>query len=271
MQSSHNSFEEIYAVCNLSIVPVRTEPNDKAEMCTQLLFGESFIISKFTEDGKWAYIQNLTDDYFGWIDAKQYKSVSKEYVETLHKNPTPVSKGLFGIMKGHRKIFPVLMGSLLPMYNNGQVRIDDEIYVFEGEYTYPAKGTPSDIEKTAKFYLFSPYLWGGKTHYGIDCSGLVQQVFMFNGYKLPRDSSKQEEMGMAITFGMHKKGDLAFFHNVTGRVIHVGIVLDHDLIIHASGEVRIDKLDEVGIYNLDKKQYSHKLHSLKRVLSTDFL
>ena len=250
----------------MSVVPVRTEPSDKAEIGTQLLFGDSFSIIKKSEDGKWAYIQIYYDEYFGWIDSKQFKEVTKEYFDTYNNNPVAMTKGLMGLMKGERSFFPVMMGSTLPFYNNGIVRIADEKYEYEGEYFYPQQLSSKAIENTARFYLSSPYLWGGKCHFGIDCSGFTQQVYKLNGYKLPRDSYKQAEVGETISFGDHALADLAYFHNVNGKIIHVGIVLPEGLIIHASGEVRIDILDSVGIFNVDRKVYSHKLALIKRII-----
>ncbi|MCU0430727.1 MAG: C40 family peptidase [Cytophagaceae bacterium] len=250
----------------MSVIPVRYEASDKAEICTQLLFGDLITVNKISEDGKWAYIQQAQDEYLGWIDAKQYKEIPKEQYYTCLQQPMPISRGLFGLIKGQRKFFPILMGSTLPMYHAGVIRIGEEQFEFEGEHMYPQLGNAKSVENYARNFLGAPYLWGGKSHFGIDCSGLVQQVFKLNNIKLPRDSYKQAEVGQTVTYGAHQAGDLAFFQNVNGRIIHVGIVLPGDQIIHASGEVRIDLLDEVGIFHTEKKIYTHKLSLLKRVL-----
>lgn len=257
---------EIYGICHLSVVPVRTEANDKAEIGTQLLFGDLITVNKISEDGKWAYIQIAQDEYLGWIDSKQFKEISKEHYYTCLQQPMPVSKGLFGLIKGSRKFFPVLMGSTLPMFHAGVIKIAEDTYEFEGEHMYPQMGTPRQIENTARQFLGAPYLWGGKSHFGIDCSGLVQQVYKINNIKLPRDSYKQAEVGETVAFDQHVAGDLAFFQNVNGRIIHVGIIIPGNQILHASGEVRIDILDEVGIFHAEKKVYTHKLALIKRVL-----
>jgi len=261
-----NTIQEIYGVCHLSVVPMRMEPSDKAEIGSQLLFGEVFTATKKSDDNKWIYIETLFDEYLGWIDFKQFKEVSKEYFDTYKNNPSPLSKGLMGLIKGEKKFFPVMMGSTLPLFKNNIVRLDDEYFEYEGEFVYPQKTNAAFIEQTARFYLHSPYLWGGRCHFGIDCSGFVQQVYRLNGYTLPRDSFQQAEMGMSIPFNEILAGDLAFFHNVNGRIIHVGIVLPSNQIIHASGEVRIDILDENGIFNVDRKVYSHKLSVIRRII-----
>jgi gamma-D-glutamyl-L-lysine dipeptidyl-peptidase len=261
-----NTGKEIVGICHLSVIPIRVEPSDKAEIGSQLLFGELFTSSKVTEDNKWMYIQTEFDDYLGWIDTKQFKEVSKEFYDTYRNNPSPLSNGLMGLVKGEKEVFPVLMGSTLPLLKNNCIRLGDDYYEYEGEYSYPQRTDASFIEKTARYYLRSPYLWGGKTHFGIDCSGFVQQVYKLNGYALPRDSFQQAEIGQLISFEDRMPGDLAFFTNVLGRVIHVGIVLPSNRIIHASGEVRIDKLEENGIFKEEKAIYTHKLASIRRII-----
>jgi hypothetical protein len=261
-----DTIQEIYGICHLSVVPIRMEPSDKAEIGSQLLFGDIFTATKKTEDSKWIYIETKYDEYLGWIDYKQFKEVSKEYFDTYNNTPSPLSNGLMGLIKGDKRFFPIVMGSTLPLLKNNIVRLDNEYYAFEGEFIYPQKTNAGAIEQSARFYLHSPYLWGGKCHFGIDCSGFVQQVYKINGYELPRDSFKQAEVGQNVPFNDALPGDLAYFHNVNGRVIHVGILLPGKQIIHASGEVRIDLLDENGIFNVERKIYTHKLSVIRRVL-----
>jgi len=261
-----DTIQEIYGICHLSVVPIRMEPSDRAEIGSQLLFGEIFTATKKTEDSKWTYIETKFDEYMGWIDTKQFKEVSKEFFDTCANTPSPMSKGLVGLIKGEKRFFPIMMGSTLPLLKNNIVRLDNEYFEYEGEFIYPQKSNANFIEQTAKFYLHSPYLWGGKSHFGIDCSGFVQQVYKLAGYELPRDSFMQAEVGQHIEFEDVQAGDLAYFHNVNGRIIHVGIILPGNQIIHASGEVRIDLLDENGIFNVDRKIYTHKLSVIRRIL-----
>ena len=116
-------------------------------------------------------------------------------------------------------------------------------------------------------YLNSPYLWGGRSPFGIDCSGFTQMVFKLNGIKLPRDAYEQAEIGKTLNFIEEtQKGDLAFFDNEEGKIIHTGIIIDKNKIIHSSGKVRIDNLDHYGIFNAETGKYSHNLRLIKKVV-----
>jgi gamma-D-glutamyl-L-lysine dipeptidyl-peptidase len=257
-----------HGICNLSIVPVRKEPSDKAELGTQLLFGDAFTILKKSQDEKWIYIQIAYDNYLGWIDHKQFKSISKDYFDLVKGSDFPMSKELIGLVKGEKSFFPVLYGTPLPFYKNGTIVLENEVFKFEGQvHEVKEKNDFKFLEKTASFFLHSPYLWGGKSHFGIDCSGFIQQVFKFSGHKLPRDAYQQAETGTIVEFLELKPGDLAFFTDETGRVMHTGLMLEKNRIIHASGKVRIDILDNKGIFNSEKGIYTHKLSSIKRHFS----
>ncbi|HAV55466.1 MAG TPA: hydrolase Nlp/P60, partial [Aequorivita sp.] len=123
------------------------------------------------------------------------------------------------------------------------------------------------IIETALLYLNSPYLWGGKTPFGIDCSGFTQMVYKLNGYKLLRDASQQATQGEALSFIEESEpGDLAFFDNEEGKITHVGIIMKENYIIHAHGKVRIDRLDHSGIFNYEMRGHTHKLRVIKRIV-----
>jgi cell wall-associated NlpC family hydrolase len=223
--------------CAVSIVPMRKEPSDKSEIVNQLLFGEKFEIIELKE--KWAKVQTEQDGYLGWIDRKQAEAES-----TLATSTTPLPFPTFL----QNQFFPA--GS----------------YVDVPSINQPHKS----IDQIALEYLNSPYLWGGKTHAGIDCSGFTQMVFRISGCHIFRDAYQQAEMGQVISFVEETQtGDLAFFDNEEGRIIHVGMIIRYETsnfptIIHASGWVRLDKLDNEGIKNENGKQ-SHRLRIIKRI------
>jgi cell wall-associated NlpC family hydrolase len=120
----------------------------------------------------------------------------------------------------------------------------------------------------AESFVNSPYLWGGRSPYGIDCSGLIQVIFKMIGEKLPRDASQQVTRGETVNFmNLTQVGDLAFFDDEEGNIVHVGMILPENRIVHSSGFVKIDRIDQQGIYNIETKRYSHKLRVIKRILS----
>lgn len=262
------TIDPTYGICNLSVIPVRKDPSHKAEIGTQLLFGDSFTILKKSLDGRWLYVENSFDNYMGWIDFKQYKPISRDYFELVTSTEIPLCKELIALLQGENTFIPILFGTPLPFYKNGIIVLENEVYKFEGHIHQPDNESDFKfLEKIAFNYLHSPYLWGGKCHFGIDCSGFVQQVYRFSGIKLPRDAYQQAECGQQVHFQELKAGDLAFFQEEPGKVTHVGIILENHRIIHASGEVRIDALDEKGIFNAARKVYTHHWHSIKRVLA----
>ena len=247
-----------YGVCKLSIVPMRAEPSDASELVSQMLYGEHFEILEQTP--KWTKIRIAYDQYEGWIDPKQYVPIETSQFEDL-QSQTPVFAGdlVEFISDSDDQLIPITLGATL-----------NPLSLFKHQYEgQKVTGTHAkeNLIKTAYMFLHAPYLWGGKTNFGIDCSGFTQMVYKINGYKLLRDASQQVSLGTTLNLIEDcEPGDLAFFENDKGRVIHVGIILENQKIIHASGQVRIDTLDTKGIFNKDRDLYSHKLHTLKRIL-----
>jgi hypothetical protein len=247
-----------YGICNLSIVPLRFESSDKSELVSQLLYGDYF---KILEQRKsWSKIRLAFDKYEGWVDNKQYHEITEEQYKNLtHTNPKLSIDLVEFIEDANSQLHPVLLGSLL----NGLSILNHN---FEGN-SVEGIYDKSNIIQTAFLYLSSPYLWGGKTPFGIDCSGFTQMVYKLNGYKLLRDASQQATQGEALSFIEESEpGDLAFFDNNEGDIIHVGIIMKDNYIIHAHGKVRIDRLDHSGIYNVEKKAHTHKLRVIKKII-----
>lgn len=254
-----------FAVCALSCVPIRREFRDASEMVSQMLFGDTCECLSISENEKWVFIRTTYDAYEGWVDAKQLVQVDEEYVLKLEQAPYVYVSSLYGLVKSETKFIPLLMGSRLPFYKNGILTIGDEPLIFEGEYGVARPFDAVELERMAYLYMGAPYLWGGKSPFGLDCSGYMQQLFRMFGVQLPRDAYQQEELGLNVPFEYAQQGDLAFFKNPEGRVVHVGLVLKGNKIIHASGQVRIDHLDETGIIHSDQKIYTHRLASIKRI------
>ena len=263
----------MYGICNLTLVPCRKEPSDKSEMVTQLLFGEHFEVLE--EKKSWTLIRIAYDGYECWIDKKQFfllndikgisdstSAVTTDLIQLASPQPSPRER--------EQNHIPILLGSSLPKYSDKEFSLGKEKYSFEGEVILPfAKKSKSPsfggIGEASKWYLNTPYLWGGRSPFGIDCSGFTQMVFKLNGIKLKRDAHQQAETGKTLSFLEEaQQGDLAFFDNEDGKIVHVGILLGKEKIIHASGKVRIDKLDHQGIYNAELKKYTHRLRVVKR-------
>lgn len=254
----------MFAICNLTLVPVRKESSDRGEMVSQLLFGDGVeILDKYKS---WYKIKILADDYLGWIDQKQVALINDEEKSNYDSFSNFVSKDLLQIaILNNSEMCTVVMGSTLPFYSNKKMTFGGNDYSFEGNLVDTLVKQAEHIPLQAQLYLNSPYLWGGRSPFGIDCSGLTQIVYKICGYQLKRDANQQAEQGETISFLEESKpGDLAFFDNEEGKIIHVGIITHGGHIIHASGKVRVDKLDHQGIFNSDSKKYSHNLRLIKR-------
>ena len=260
-------FKSKYGICHLSVVPLRSSPADKAEMVSQLLFGE--LVEIIGKKGKnWRYVRGEWDGYKGWLDPKQIIPVEEELYLKYQENYAHTLELMTAALNGGDSI-PLLLGSTLPNFDGISFEMGKKKYTFSGQVIFPDEFTPTPdlIYKIAKRYMNAPYQWGGRSPFGIDCSGLTQNVFKIIGIKLPRDSSQQAKFGDVVDFVENAKtGDLAFFENKSGRITHVGIIAPDQTIIHASGKVRKDILDHQGIYNKEIKKYTHKLRIIKRIV-----
>jgi len=247
-----------YGICHLSIIPLRFESSDKSELVSQLLYGDFFKVIEKRK--KWSKIRLFFDGYEGWIDNKQYQEIYEEQYNDLCYSIPKLSIDLVEFIQDtNEQLNPILLGSSL----NG-LKILSHSHdgnIIEG------KKDKTNIIQTAFLYLNCPYLWGGKSPFGIDCSGFTQMVYKLNGYKLLRDASQQSTQGEPLSFIEESEpGDLAFFDNAEGEIIHVGIIMKDNYIIHAHGKVRIDRIDHTGIYNVDQKLHTHKLRVIKKVI-----
>jgi cell wall-associated NlpC family hydrolase len=255
----------IRAICCVPVGPLRSEPSHRTEMVSQLLFGECCeILDQANRD--WYRVRVKYDGYEGWcqpahlteVDDTEYEStwqvLTPEWVTALEYN-------------GHPMMVP--MGSQLTGMKNGKAKWRRNQVHCKGKTWDAARADtdPKSIRQLTYKYLNTPYLWGGKSVFGIDCSGFTQSVFKFLGITLLRDAYLQAGQGEAVGFLEETRtGDLAFFDNGEGRITHVGILLNINEIIHSSGKVRIDKIDNMGIVQSETFERTHHLRVIKRLL-----
>ncbi|MBK7481220.1 MAG: C40 family peptidase [Flavobacteriales bacterium] len=256
----------VSTICPLSIVPVRKEPSDRAEMVSQWLFGETAEI--LDEQENWSLLRFDHDGYEGWVDNKQL-----EFTKTPNTDPDlrVIDQATIADLGERQVLLPY--GGVVPFYEDGTILWQGERIPVQAVTNHRPDLERADLmELYLHPFLGAPYLWGGRTPSGVDCSGLTQMIFILMGIYLPRDASEQAAEGDPVELlDLCEPGDLVFFDNDEGAIVHVGIVLtrndDGDLrVVHASGRVRIDKLDQEGIFNSDTKTYSHRLRMVRRVL-----
>jgi hypothetical protein len=241
---------------------MRATPSHRAEMVSQQLFGEkSFVLER---DAEWIKIQMRYDGYQGWVQQSHVVQID----EDIHnKNDKGLTSEWINEVDYNGHIMYVPMGSSVSAFKNGMAFWRKNSVHFKGKIWEPEEieMSPKLIKQVAFKFLNTSYLWGGKSVFGIDCSGYAQMVYKFLNTFLPRDAWQQAEQGTAVNFLQEAHcGDLAFFDNEEGKIIHVGILLNENEIIHAAGKVRIDKIDTQGIVNLETKQRTHKLRIIKR-------
>ncbi|HDR67909.1 MAG TPA: hypothetical protein ENN61_02535 [Bacteroidaceae bacterium] len=243
-------------------VPVRGEPSERSEMTSQVLFGESYDILEFNKE--WSFIRLHFDDYQGWI--------TNSAVSRLIQDDTPPDAQRIVIAQtavvtrektNQRVLLPA--GSVTGITEKNDFNLNGELFRMAGPEQYIKPDPSNDLEPIIQQLISIPYLWGGRCGFGFDCSGLTQFLSRIKDVKLPRDSRQQAQKGININF-MHEtmQGDLAFFDNAEGEITHVGMILEGGRIVHASGYVRIDRIDQQGIFNVEKERYSHKLRVIKR-------
>jgi len=258
-----------YGISGLSIIPVRKEPSEQSEMITQVLYGEHFVVNEIMLG--WARVKLAFDGYEGWVDLKMITPLVEKTYLKIDRAPFAVSADIFNIIPvNEEQTMMIVAGSTLPCWRPylREFSIEYQIFPYTGNFTYkkPLNIRKVLIEQALK-YFNAPYLWGGRSPFGIDCSGFSQIIYKMVGYVLPRDASQQVHCGTALSFVEEAKpGDLAFFDNDEGKITHVGIIWEKHKIIHASGKVRIDNVDQFGIYNVETKRYTHQMRVMKRII-----
>ncbi|MFT5824450.1 MAG: hypothetical protein ACI8ZM_005718, partial [Crocinitomix sp.] len=208
----------------------------------------------------WIKIKFIQYNYVGWMDFKQLTYIDLEEYEKITNSSIQYLQDPLLSITGPRGKQNIMLGSALVNRKDNSMIFGSEIYTFEQS----VNAGNLNLLQTSLGYLNTPYLWGGKSIFGIDCSGLVQNVFKVHGTLLPRDASEQVHAGTLIPYADRKIGDVPFFINAKGIVHHVGILTTEDKIIHAAGCVRIDPFDEKGIFRKDLDRYTHQYHSIRR-------
>ena len=259
--------ENDFGVCRLSLVSVRKEPADQSEQVSQLLFGDHYTVTEQSSNRKWIRVRTDFDQYEGWIDIKQHQSISKEYFNHINHAEFKITTDITSTLLYNKIPQLVLMGSVIPISSSELFKMEEQ-FAFNGEAKNVGQRREFDFLRTTAFkYLNSPYQWGGRSPFGIDCSGFTQMVFKICGFKLFRDASQQVNQGKAVeSLSDSRKGDLAFFKNEKGKISHTGILLTENKIIHASGKVRIDQINDEGIHEVETKKITHSLSGIRRIL-----
>ena len=256
--------ETEYAMCRIAIAPIRGDATDRAEIVSQLLFGDR--LSIIAKQEKWWLIESAHDNYQGWVDFKQLALISHDdFVSEDAVGALAPCSFTNTLTAEDGSTYHLSPGSSLPFYQNGTCRVGTEQFVVNFSPFMVGSKSIKDIEEFAHFFLNTPYLWGGRNVFGIDCSGFVQLMFKFMGIALRRDANQQAEHGEIVSFLSEATlGDVAFFDNAEQKITHVGLMLNNHTIIHSAGKVRIDDIDDQGIFNKELGKYTHALRIIKR-------
>ncbi len=257
-----------FGVCRLAIVPVRNAPADTAEQVTQMLFGDHYEVRAVSSDKRWIQIVILTDESGGWIDCGQHHSVTPEYLDQIRNSDFKITTDIATTILYKKSPLTIVLGSVVPISPTELFKMEEQL-AFNGESKSLSQRRDFEfLRAIAVKYINSPYQWGGRSPFGIDAGGFCQMVFKIAGYPLPRHVGQQINQGKKIKSLVEAKpGDIAFFSDKAGTPTHAGIVLEDERIIHASGRVRIDHLNEEGILNAETKIYTHHVSVFRRVLT----
>ncbi len=247
-------------ICLVPVAPLRAEPMHQSEMVSQMLFGE--IGEILVREKDFTKVKSQYDNYIGWCQTSQLQ----ELEIIISANKVLAGEWINKIsINGQYAFIP--MGADLSFLQHNKAVVGHNIIEYNGVSINTQSHTMNagNVRQLAYSFFNTAYLWGGRSVFGIDCSGFTQLVYKCFGKQLLRDASQQATQGEAIGFLQEAQcGDLAFFDNEEGKIIHVGLLLDSNTIIHSSGKVRIDGIDNMGIVNTDTGRRTHNLRIIKR-------
>ncbi len=255
-----------HGICLNCVASLRVEPDHKSEMVSQLIFGDLFEVLENQKD--WLQIRMLYDHYLGYVSANQVQLLTESDFDDLQGSPTVVSTDLIQLVEDltSHTSFAIGAGSSLYFYDRGTISAAGKVFRYNGNVAAEFPKKQAQLTENALLFLNAPYLWGGRSPFGIDCSGFMQLVFKMGGIKIPRDASVQATQGETIhLINEAMPGDLLFFDNADKQISHVGMLVNEGHIIHAHGKVRIDLVDHNGIFSRDIRRYSHSLRLIKRI------
>ena len=267
-----------FVVNHCTVTPVRQEPSEGSEQLTQLLFGE--VCEVLDRLPRWTKIRSTMDGQEGWVDFKMLTDVKGENGKVKGEGVVAIPMAVATDMETGEEVM-LTLGTRLPNYAHGTFEVLNKKYLIDPACVNNAKQLlnsdlsraelPNNVCATAQTLLNAPYLWGGKNAMGIDCSGFTQVVYSVFGVNLLRNAREQITQGAIVqSLTEAQPGDLAFFDHAdrdpeATNISHVGLLLDNERIIHCSGCVHIDTIDEMGIH-LPDGELTHHLVQIKRYL-----
>jgi len=259
-----------YGICYHTFIPMRAEPSEKSEMISQILFGEYAEIMEQEKTGRYVRVKNLYDDYEGWCCTGELITTAESEIKQNVPGKVYVTRDILSILTAENSISRIYLGagSTVRLSDKNKVTLNGMNYkIPDSFYQVQNRSKREDLLASAKKFISIPYLWGGRSSFGTDCSGFVQNIFKQAGIPLPRDAKQQAQCGKIVQSPEEAlPGDLLFFHDEKGNIVHTGIYIGNSSVIHSSGRVRQDKMDKRGIINRETGRYSHNLASIRRVL-----